>query len=515
MANPVNINDMVSSIYGTVQQLNQAISDTIGVDAAWCRAIPYENSEDVIFGEYTLLNVDCPKMIKAVVNNSDYNPGNLKVDLFGTDYEQPLELSIEMQTWKSTFGNDTMPQRGDICFIQLFNKLYEVVSSTPKYTMNKPTTYTAQLKKYNPVASRRESEEMINAIDDMTNNVVGLFGQTITNEIVDANDALQTDSKIQTYVDPVVELDVNGIVQERLAVDSNIVSESYYDFNKTEKNIIASVDNYSFEPNSRWLFSCWFKTENIETTYQEITSIERYSQNVRGVTYLLTIKSKAKKDMIEPGTSVEINRGDLIKVAGTITRVSGNRYVFEVPTKEVNRANKKLTDWNTFSGWTIGTKQTLNILTGYDMGEVKLSIDYTAGCINFNVGNSKECQLELPKDYDSTQWHYIALEFSVDETKLYIREHTQQHLDHYSSDCCTSVMKHKKKDFSIDKFEVLGNGSDLKICNIRVYDLAYPIDDDNIFKMDSQSRFSYNGSNLLLSIQPNIHNKVSYVSKLT
>ena len=83
----------------------------IGLDTLWCRATPEPNSEDVVLQEYTLTNigVECPQQIKVITTNGDYNPGNYTIDLFGVNYDSPLEVNVTVDDWKKTFGDNSMP----------------------------------------------------------------------------------------------------------------------------------------------------------------------------------------------------------------------------------------------------------------------------------------------------------------------------------------------------------------------------------------------------------------------
>lgn len=119
-----NLNDVVNFI-DTIQNINKSIADVVGVDLLYFRAIPHENGESVIFHEYTLLDVDCEKQIKGVVKNPDYGNG-IEVDLFGVKYDSPLQIQFDLQTWNEVFGPDVMPQKDDIVYVPLLNRLFEV-----------------------------------------------------------------------------------------------------------------------------------------------------------------------------------------------------------------------------------------------------------------------------------------------------------------------------------------------------------------------------------------------------
>ena len=98
-------------------------------------------------------------MIKVLTSNADYNPGNFTVDLFGVNYEAPLEINIPISNWNEVFGANTMPQEGDVIYIKIMHKLFEVRSSQIIYQIaSMPVYFKCQLAKYNQKASRKETE---------------------------------------------------------------------------------------------------------------------------------------------------------------------------------------------------------------------------------------------------------------------------------------------------------------------------------------------------------------------
>ena len=139
----IDINEIIKSAYGTVLEIQQAATETVGINCLWARATPVINSEDVVLQEYTLTEVglECPKVIRAIVSNTDYNAGEYTIDLFNLQYVQPLEINVTIQEWSQIFGATTMPQKGDVLYIDLYNKLFEVQSSELMYTIAALPTY--------------------------------------------------------------------------------------------------------------------------------------------------------------------------------------------------------------------------------------------------------------------------------------------------------------------------------------------------------------------------------------
>ena len=147
----IDINEIIKSAYSTVLETQQAATETVGIKCIWARATPVINSEDVILQEYTLTEVglECPQTIRAIVSNTDYNPGEYTIDLFNLQFVQPLEINVTIQEWNNVFGNNTMPQKGDVLYIDIYHKLFEVQSSELLYTIAAlPTYYKVILSKY-------------------------------------------------------------------------------------------------------------------------------------------------------------------------------------------------------------------------------------------------------------------------------------------------------------------------------------------------------------------------------
>ena len=228
MAQILNLQETAASIYQTILDLNKSATQMIGLDAIWCRLLPYDNGEDVIVQEYTLHQYECPKNIKVVSNNSNFNVGNFTIDLFGIKQAESLEIGIDVETWKAVYGENTMPQKGDFILIQLLHRPYEVVSSTPVHTIGqKITSWKCMLGEWKHAASRAESEDFKISIDELTNAQDRLFGDVISKEVADAVNDVETAYNTTTYVDPFKDFDMNSIIVEDIfGNDKNIISSA-------------------------------------------------------------------------------------------------------------------------------------------------------------------------------------------------------------------------------------------------------------------------------------------------
>jgi len=47
-----------------------------------------------------LHSYECPKSVRVVVGNTNYNVGNFSIDLFGIKSSEQLEIGIDINEWK-------------------------------------------------------------------------------------------------------------------------------------------------------------------------------------------------------------------------------------------------------------------------------------------------------------------------------------------------------------------------------------------------------------------------------
>ena len=166
--------------------LNAAAAETAGIEVMWFRAIPDKRSQDVIFQSYTLFGVeDCPLTFTAIYSDAGYDDATISYNIMGIEYQVPLTLEIAKETWDKITKNDgSLPQRGDIVFIPISNKLVEVVSMSPiKSIAAQITSFKVNCSVYKPTRSRIVGENLKESIDQNTTNLYKRFGEDIQNVI--------------------------------------------------------------------------------------------------------------------------------------------------------------------------------------------------------------------------------------------------------------------------------------------------------------------------------------------
>lgn len=505
-----DLTEASKSFLSLMQSINSAVTQTVGLDVLWCRAVPPEKSEDVILDEYSLLNVECPKQVRVVTNKTDYQPGNFNVDVFGITYESPLEISIDISTWKDVYGPNLIPQKSDIVYVKIVHKLYEVLSSTIVYTVGEmPTSFKVQLSKYNPSSSRRESKELRKSIEDLTVNQEELFGEKITDDVTDITDPILFDYNHTSKVDPYKSVeDISSgtfiydfIVHNDLKLNSNLFSVAQYDFSIAKENIIYNRGmDYTIDSSRNYLiYSCWAKSKN---QINEDLAI-KYLKKI-GTTWTLLISAQYK---LEIGDEIQIYRGTFLNVTGKVaTKETKSNYTVTVPISEVMLANRKLTGWEKLGGWKIKNINKLNLLSGYYENNKIFSLDINFNKIYINFNNSIT-NFELPTNFDFSKWNYISIIISPTNNHIFILERTK---NGRSSKICDLTNKQIKNNINLDKFSIENKGSDFEIANIRLYENEYDLTEKE-FKLDATSRFERNASKTIITDDPNIENKMDYI----
>ena len=505
---------MAASAYNIINQLQNSATDVVGVDVLWCRATPEPNSEDIILQEYTLTNIglECPKVLKVITANGDYQGGNLTIDLFGVNYESPLEVNVTIEEWNKVYGNDTMPQQGDVVYVKILHKLFEVKSSTVIYTIaSMPTYYKCQLSKYNPVASRKETDEFKLSIDELTVSQEELFGDKISQEVADTVAEVETSYNHTTYVDPLKDFDLDSVVHERLiGPDGNVISNAYYDFNIASSNVTYHVSANYYEDSERphWIYTCWFRNPDNEMNKE---------YNVKSV--FLYLKDK-QYWYFKIGTPLRLYVGDLVTLKrGTLISAQGE--VCELPNEithgirfkaaDMVRLNRKLSNWWETGSFKISKSSMYSILnTNNDTFSIDMAPDDKQLRVTF--GKFKK-NVTFTKDPDFTKWTYMCLDFTSKTLNVIL---SQLMVDGNGKLFMKEIMNKEYKsavssgDFGFESLSLNGLGSMLNIRNIRLYENEYPIDDK--YKMDMFSEVTRNASKLILVDGPNVADGKNFIS---
>lgn len=506
----MDLNAVAQSLYDVMKKLNSTATTVVGLDCLWMRSVPYENSEDVIIQEYTLLNVECPKAIKVTTTNTGYNPGNFQVDMFGLNYEAPLEINIDIDSWQAVFGNNIMPQKDDIVYVKMLNKLFEVKTSTIIYGIaEKPTGYKCQLAKYSPTQSRKESQDLQDTIKDMTVSQQDLFGEHISNEIADIVDPNEFGLNTTTSKDMFKTFDIDSIHEEDIIINSNIIANSYYQFVNSNSNVEYNA-SASFEQGTYWIFSSVFRLNEKESNIFDNIELELYNKNSDSWLFVLRTYST-----LEVGQSVSIKRGKGLQVNAKIASKIKDYYLAEISVADCLRCNKKLKEWYTKKGWQISNlNPSFNLITGKDSSEKTiLSYDISDNQCKILIGK-RTYTIQIPnKEVDLTKWCYVniclgsnSLIFNIKSSKQILENNVVWADDYYTK----SIEDVYVKELDVNGFSINDSKKNIDICNIRLFETKKPITEKQL-EMDSNVQKIRNASKTIITDMPNIHNKMNYI----
>jgi hypothetical protein len=226
--------NLALSAVQTFNTMNSVANKMFGIEAIWFRAVPQQRSKDVIFQEYTLSCVDdTPLCIKVVVPGGKFPESSYQFDLMGLEYNIPTEIQIDKKYWEGEVGFGTAPQKKDIVYLPLPNKLFQVESSYLKRGfMEQETTWVINLIKYQPEASRKEGDALKETIDKYTVSESELFGELLQADMEKLTDKKQMSPFNSTSRDEykIINPDLK-IIPYNLDIWGIKVAESAYDLN--------------------------------------------------------------------------------------------------------------------------------------------------------------------------------------------------------------------------------------------------------------------------------------------
>ncbi|MGL5692049.1 MAG: hypothetical protein ACRDD8_14700 [Bacteroidales bacterium] len=474
-----NINNGVfnyNNILNTMQnytQLNYIVNLMTGIDVRWFRAKPELASKDVIFLEYTLYSVEPdPICIKVVVPTGQFPDAKNNFDLMGLEYEIPLEVQIDVKYWWDCAGEGTMPQKGDIVYIPLSNKLYEVNSATEvRGFMEQITAFKCNLAKYQPSASRRlEVDEetgmsLADTLSKYTQNVESVFGMEIADNIEALTSDKQFSPKLNTSINTYSKID-KGVytTQGDLVLGGSVFANGYYVLSESKSNIAISyeyVDMFNQDDNERAYYT--FINPSKKHKVFDVNNLRKISD----LEYNIHYKSL---QYLQVGDIINVYKTESLNLVGVISAVnSDGTYNFKIDTDTASRLIKLKATWYDIKGYKIAINSAENILYSnvikyYLVNRKHLFIDIN-GTIYTTI---------LEKTLPTNAWYGIVVNLSYKLNKLGVNIWTENELSKLDNIEYQLELLHMKAwdlnneclnesiNYSIHK-------SDLKLTNFRVY----------------------------------------------
>jgi hypothetical protein len=284
--NPYAVGEVVQMVQG----LSTIINKQFGIESNYYRATVDDFGTDIILREYALQNVQPAKCVKIVVPNNELPDANYNFSPFGVDFSGiPFEVHIDKNYFESVFGSGAKPQKRDIVYFPLMDKIYEVMDSyLSRNFMQTQLFYKVSLYKWSPrktnvivPSSVPDSENPLMNLDEISRNTKELF-----QDEQNLQEKKYTDK--QQFIEKTVRFDmlrssINPnlvIIEQNLVNHFNVLTNFRYDISSilpdSGKGYDIGVEydlGFNWPANSNRTFSAWFKDNS------PVVSVKTYESN--------------------------------------------------------------------------------------------------------------------------------------------------------------------------------------------------------------------------------------------
>lgn len=213
------------------KDLSKMVNNMFGIDTQYFKVDSDKRSKDVILREYTLYNITIEKCIKVMVPDNVFPDSKPNFNDMGIVFEQPFEVHIDKAYYEEIFGAKSRPQKRDIIFIPITNRIYEIESTYLfRDFMQEGVYYKVLLVKYQPKSNTKISTDIKTELEELTISSDDLFGAEIKEEMEKITKPLQypTISVSQDSTRQYINKEFD-IVRYDLYNNWTLMSEYYYD----------------------------------------------------------------------------------------------------------------------------------------------------------------------------------------------------------------------------------------------------------------------------------------------
>jgi hypothetical protein len=323
------------------KELSYMANQIYGHEVTYFRATPKPQSKNIHFLEYTLYGVDSnPECLKVLVPDNTFPDHKLNHNAFGIDFELPFELHIDKRYFEEIFGENSRPQKRDIIYFPLTNRIYEVVSSSMTVQfMNDFLYWHVSLVKWQPKINIQMDKETEDLINNIKTDLTDVFGEEIEQTEQDITNPMQLKDISYKY---------HNLLLERLNYDLEknykftnyytTVFESMYDFASQYKNYPFNTIalKYNLKNNVKetddFVYTAWFNKFKLNYKTKKILSIENIVNN------LITIKYHPSNNLIKENSIISINDTEDINLSiiGVVKTVDEENLLLTLDAKNLN-----------------------------------------------------------------------------------------------------------------------------------------------------------------------------------
>ena len=371
------------------KELSYTINQLFGHDVMYARANPLYNGRDFTLHEWTLYDVDDPCCIKVLVPNNEFPDSKISFNPMGLDFEMPFEIHIVKDYYENIFGVGTGPQKRDIIYFPLTNRIYEIESSYLwKDIMQREVYWKVSLKKYQPKSNRYEPQDLREKFDELTWDAEERFGEEVKLDEIKITNPEQFDQKIGSRDYDPVRLNVNDnlvISQTTLQNYSIYLSESQYDL-RSIYDIATPVDAVTYREKSVFPIDAgqersltgWFKELKPRVIIpKDPVKGQLILGPLSGNVYPLAFNIPVQNRDYEVGDYIKITRFNGLSLYGSFVSktntINGLTIVINVKKEIVDFLNAYYSGWassSTTSGYYAEKTGETILLDGFDEGSL-------------------------------------------------------------------------------------------------------------------------------------------------
>lgn len=405
--------NLALSAVQTFNTFNNVANKMFGIEASWFRAVPQQRSKDVIFQEYTLYCVEeKPLCLKVVVPDGNFPESNYQYDLMGLEYNVPTEIQIDKKYWEEIAGFGTAPQKKDIVYLPMPNKLFQVESSFLKRGfMEQETTWVINLIKYQPEAARKEGDALKETIDHYTVSEEELFGERLTEDIEKIVDDKQMSPLLSTSEDKYKELDKNlKILTHNLDIYGIVVAESIYDlytsnlFNaityKNSTDIISNTCDRSI--------TAWVNSRVDDSMEYDVKKITPSLSLTPPANYIVEVRGSKRFGI---GDSFVIYKSEQLNLYAKViddNEAANGRYYVLIDQQVLDHLTNIKTDWNSGT-WKMRLRDPITILDGVNETNTGFVVTLNADqYIKINYGSQEHIAV-MPNKINQGKWYGVVV----------------------------------------------------------------------------------------------------------
>lgn len=500
----------------TFNTLNNVANKMFGIEARWFRAIPQQRSKDVIFQEYTLSCVeDTPLCVKVLIGPNGFPDSKYQYDLMGLEYEVPTQIEIDKKYWEEVAGFGTAPQKKDIVYLPLPNKLYQVESSYLKRGfMEQETTWIVNLRKYQQEASRREGDALKQTIDNYTVGEQELFGEAIENNIEKLTDKKQMSPFNSTTQDKFKTLDSSlRVVNYNLDIHGIIAAQSVYDLKSSGLfNAVKYLNSADFISTSEdRSITAWVMPRNLSQKEYDVESITKEDDLTYPANYIIKLTPTSRRFFNDDVFTIS-RPGALNFYAKVIDDNDSNsgRYYCKIDDDVETYLNSINSSWATMRSYKMKLQEPINLIDGINETNHGFKVGVLANQYIRILYGSQEHVIPMDTRMIDNSWYGVVV--NIGNTWGQYNVYVWKPSTSGTPDKLTKVF-YKTVNFTPEEIEIAEyslDRSDSYMTNIRLFKTTI---EEEKQTLELLSYFSKDADQLIIGDNADLRFSAPYISK--